>query len=311
MAALPQSYHHHPENRIYKGSNDLQVTQRYLSSGQHGSSVFTNNGIQGQQLAQISTSAFPMNNSASFMEPFLNQQSNSHLQIVKDIGRISYSLHHANSIKQSTCLHSSTNNRPVESATFPVQEQQQIDQSHTDLYVQQLHNNLYSGVRFLISGNPPVAEQNSYPAFAPVDHRYNNSSVEGDQLHNNNMSGLESDNCLTQALPSGSNTDGSLFSAISQYRQPSVHMQPGRLSPSQLVEPGNQVLPPHNFVPRPQDTNPPFSGIYGHTQNLDSSANSHEASVASLNNMNWTNFIQQNPGMPDLSGRQFRGPWTR
>jgi hypothetical protein len=112
-------------------------------------------------------------------------------------------------------------------------------------------------------------------------------------------------------LPSGSNTDGSLFSAISQYRQPSVHMQPGRLSPSQLVEPGNQILPPHNFVPRPQDTNPPFLGIYGHTQNLDSSANSHEASVASLNNMNWTNFIQQNPGMPDLSGRQFRGPWTR
>jgi hypothetical protein len=312
MAGFPQSYYHPPENRMYKGSDDLQVTQRHLSSGQQGSSVFMN-GILGQQLTQVTTSAFPMDNSASFIEPYSNQQSNGHPQIVNDIGRISYSLQHVNSFEQSTALHSSTNNYLAESAPFPGQAQQQIDQSHAGLCVQQLHNNLYSGVMLPNTGNPPVAEQHSYPAFGPVDHRYNNWSIAGDQLHNNdnNLSGLESDNCLTLDLPSGSNTDGSLFSAISQYRRPSVHMQSGRPSPSQLLEPGNQVLPPHNFVPRPQDTSPPFSGIYGHTQNVVSSTSTQVASVGSLNNMNWTNFIQQNPGMPDLMGRQFRGPWTR
>jgi hypothetical protein len=128
MAGLPQSYYHPPENRMYKGSDDLQVTQRYLSSGQQGSSVFMNS-ILGQQLTQVTTSAFPMDNSASFIEPYSNQQSNGHPQIVKDIGRISYSLQHVNSIKQSTALHSSTDNRLAESAPFPGQGQQQIDQS--------------------------------------------------------------------------------------------------------------------------------------------------------------------------------------
>ncbi|GJN07521.1 hypothetical protein PR202_ga25359 [Eleusine coracana subsp. coracana] len=255
MAGPPESYCHPPENRMYEGSDDLQVTQSYLSSGQHSSSVYMNSGILGQQLTQVTTSAFPVDNSTSFMEPFSNHQNNGHLQIVKDIRGISYSLQHANSIEQSMAFHSSTKNSLAESAPFPVHEQ-----SQSGLFVQQLHNNLYSGVRFPNSGNPPVAEQHSYPDFAPMDHRYNNWSIEGDKLHNNNLSGLESESdvCLTQVLPSGSNTDGSLFSAISQYRRPSVHMQPIRSSPSQLLEPENQILPPRNFVPRPQDTNPQF-----------------------------------------------------
>ncbi|GJN37227.1 hypothetical protein PR202_gb26186 [Eleusine coracana subsp. coracana] len=275
IAGPPESYCHRPENRMYEVSDDLQVAQSYLSSGQHSSS------------------------------------NNGHLQIVKDIRGISYSLQHANSIEQSTAFHSSTKNSLTESAPFPEQEQQLIEQSQSGLFVQQLHNNLYSGVRFPNSENPPVAEQHSYPDFAPMDHRYNNWSIEGDKLHNNNLSGLELDVCLTHVLPSGSNTDGSLFSAISQYRRPSVHRQPIRSSPSQLLEPENQVLPPRNFVTRPQDTNPPFSGIYGHNQDVASSTSSHIASVGFLNNMNWTSFIQQNPEMPDLTGRQFRGPWTR
>ncbi|XP_062188780.1 uncharacterized protein LOC133892051 isoform X2 [Phragmites australis] len=306
-----QSYYHPPENRTYKGSGDLQIRQRYLSSGQQSSS-YVDNGVLSQQLPQVTMSAFPVDNSASFIEPFSNQQSNGQLQIAKDIGMLSYSLQHANSIEQSTGLHSLANNRLAQSTPFPrpLQEQQLIYQSRPGLYVQQLHNNLYSGMRFPANGNAPIAEQHSYPAFAPKDHKYNWFS-DGNQSHENNLSGLESDNCLTQALPSGSNTDGSLFSAISQYKRPSVHMQPGMLSPSQLLEPRNQVRPPQNFLPRSQDTNAPFSDVYGHSQNVPSSPRSHAAAVGSLNNMHWTNFVHQNPGMPDFTNRQFRGPWTR
>ncbi|CAN6210079.1 unnamed protein product [Urochloa humidicola] len=130
------------------------------------------------------------------------------------------------------------------------------------------------------------------------------------QSHNNNLSGLESgNNCLTQALPSGSNTDGTLFSAISQYKQPSVHLGHVGSSPSQLLEPRNQVCLPQNFLPRIQDTNPPL--MYGYTQNMTSGTSSQVATVGS-DGSHWTNFIQQNPAMPpDFTNRPFRGPWTR
>uniref|UniRef100_A0A0A9AFG1 Uncharacterized protein n=1 Tax=Arundo donax TaxID=35708 RepID=A0A0A9AFG1_ARUDO len=310
LAAPLQPYNHPPENRMYKGSGGLQIRQRYPSSGQQSSSIYVDNRVSSQQLVQFATSAFPVDNSPSFIESFSNKQSRGEHQVAEDIGMVSYSLQHGNRIEQSAGLHSLANNHLGQSASFPrpFREQQLSEQSHAGLYLQQLHNNLYSSVRFQTNRNPPVAEQHSYTAFAPMDHRYNWS---GNQLHNNNLPGLESDNCLSQALVSGSNSDGSLFSAISQYKQPSVHMQPGGSSPSQLLEPRNQVLSHQNFVPRTQDTNPLFSGIYGHTQNVASSPSSNVASVGSLNNMQWTNFIQQNPGMPDFTNRQFRGPWTR
>ncbi|TVU39391.1 hypothetical protein EJB05_12806, partial [Eragrostis curvula] len=291
MAGPLQSYYHAPEDRMYNDSDYAELSLFRTTEF----SVYAHNDIIGQSLTQVTTSSFPVDNSTSFVDPFSNQQRNGQLQIVKDIG--TYSLQHDNGIQQSTGLHSSTNSHLVQSAPFSVQEQQLIDQSHAGLYVQQLPNNLYSGASFPNSGNPLITEQHSYDAFGPMDHRYNNWSIEGNQSHSNNLSGLALDNCLTQALPSGSNTDGSLFSAISQYRQPSGHIQPGRLSPSQLLERG--------------DTNPSFSDIYGHTQTVISSPSSHLASAGSLNNMNWTNFIQQNPGIPDLTNRQFRGPWTR
>ncbi|KAL6639396.1 hypothetical protein ACP70R_023126 [Stipagrostis hirtigluma subsp. patula] len=290
-----QSYYHPSENRAYNHvSGDLQIEQRYLSSAQQSSSIYVDNSVLTQQQAQVTTSAFPVVNSASFIEPFSSQVSNGQLQIATDIGTIN-SLEHANCIEQSTSL----------------QEQQLIDQSHDGLYMQQLHNNLYSGVRFRAKGNHPVAEQQPCHAIAPMDHRYNLFPEGNQQLHNNNSSGMESINYLTHALPSGSSNDGSLFSALSQFKQPSVHMQPGMLNPPQLLETRNQVHPAQTFSPRIRDTNPLFSDVYGYTQNVASGRGTHVASVGSLNNMHWTNFIQQNPGMPDLTNRQFQGPWTR
>uniref|UniRef100_K3ZQH1 DEUBAD domain-containing protein n=1 Tax=Setaria italica TaxID=4555 RepID=K3ZQH1_SETIT len=301
LAGPLQSHYHPPENITFNGSGNLQITQPYLSSGQRSSSVYLDNGVLSQQQDQLTTSAFIMDNPSSVIEPFSNLQSNGQLQMVKDIGAVSYPLQHANSIEQSTGLHSLANNRL---------EQQLTDQSDNCLYGQ-LHKDIYADVSFPTKVNPPISGQHSYAAFASMDHRYN-WFADGCQSHNNNLSGLESGNCLTEALPSGSNTHGTLFSAISQYKQPSLHVGHGGSSPSQLLEPRNQVCPPQNFLPRSQDTNLPFSDMYGYTQNVASGTSSQVAPVGSLDGSHWTNFIQQSPGMlPDITNRPFRGPWTR
>jgi hypothetical protein len=311
LAGPLQSHYHHPEN-INNGSGNLQITQPYLSSGQQSSSGYLDNGVLSQQQDQLATSAFIVDNPSSVIEPFSNLQSNGTLHMAKDIGAVSYSLQHANSIEPG--LHSLVNNRLAQSAPFPrsLQEQQQLtDQSDNCLYGQ-LHKDYCADVSFPTKVNPPISEQHSYAAFGSMDHRYN-WFPDGCQLHNNNnMPGLESGNCLTQALPSGSNTDGTLFSAISQYKQPSVHLGHGGSSRSQVLEPRNQVRPLQNFLPRSQDTNPPFSDMYGYTQDMASHTSSQIAPVSSMDGSHWTNFIQQNPAMaPDFTNRPFRGPWTR
>ena len=231
--------------------------------------------------------------------------------MAKDIGAASYPLQHANSIEPG--LHSLVNNRLAQSAPFPrsLQEQEQLTDQNDNCLYGQLHKDYCADVSFPTKTNPPISEQHSYAAFGPMDHRYN-WFPDGCQLHNNNMSGLESGNCLTQALPSGSNTDGTLFSAISQYKQPSVHLGHGGSSRCQVLEPRNQVRPPQNFLPRSQDTNPPFSDMHGYTQDMASRTSSQIAPVGSLDGSHWTNFIQQNPAMaPDFTNRPFRGPRTR
>ncbi|KAJ1288976.1 hypothetical protein BS78_02G130100 [Paspalum vaginatum] len=310
-----QSHYHPPDNITYNGSGALQIAQPSLSSGQQSSSVYLDNGILSQQQAPLTTSTFIVSNPAPAVEPFSNLQRNGQLQMVKDIRAVSYHpLQHANSTKQSTSLHSVTNKCLTPSALFPrsLQEQQQlIDQSDNSLYPE-LNKNYYSGESLPTKVNLPIAEQHSHAAFASMDHRYN-WFPEGCQSHNNNcnnLPGLQSGNCLTQALPSGSNTNGTLYSAISQYKQP--HMGLGGSSPSQLLERRNQVHPPQNFLPRILDANPPFLDMYGYTQNVASGASSQPAHVGSLDSSHWTNFIQQNPEMPpDFANRPFRGPWTR
>lgn len=311
--AGPRQSHYPPENKTYNDSSALQIRQQYLSSGQQSSSVYFYNGVLSQQQAPIATSTFLVDNPASAIEPFSNLQSSSQYQVVKDIGAVSYhSLQHANSIKQSTSstsMHSLVNKCLTQSALFPrsLQEQQQlIDQSDNGLYLLKNYN---ADLSFPTKVNPPISEKHSHAAFTSTDHRYN-WFPEGCQSHNNNNNLLGSGNCLTQALPSGSNTDGTLFSAISQYKQP--HMGLGGSSPSQLLEPRNQVHPPQNFVHRSLDANPPFSDMYGYTQNMASGTGSQAAPVGSLDSSRWTNLIQQNPGMtPDFANRPFRGPWTR
>ncbi|XP_066389888.1 uncharacterized protein [Miscanthus floridulus] len=315
LAGPLQSHYRPLENITYNGSGDVQIKQPYLSSGQHNSSVYLNNVILSQQQPQLATSAFPVDNPASVIEPFSNLQSNGQLGTAKDIGAVSYPFRHANSMKQSTGLHCLVNKRLAQSAPFPrlLQEQHQlIDQSDNGLYAQ-LHEDYYTDVSFPTKVNLPISEQHSYAAFDSMDHRYN-WFPQGSQSHNNNdnLLGLQSGNCLPQALPSGSSTDGTLFSAISQYKQPSVHMGHGESSHSQLIEPRNQCGPPQNFLSRSQDTNPTFPDMYGFTQNMASGTSSQVAPVGSLDSSHWTNFIQQNPGMPsDFTNRPFRGPWTR
>jgi hypothetical protein len=307
-----QSHYQPPENITFNGSGNLQITQPYPSSGQQSSSVYLDNGVLSQQQDERTPSAFIMDNPSSVIEPFSNLQSNGQLQMVRDIGAVSYPLQHANSIEQPIGLHSLANNRLVHSAPFPrsLQEQQLTDQSDKCLYGQ-LHKDIYADVSFPTKVNPPISGQHSYAAFASMDHRYN-WFPDGCQPQNNTLSGLESGNCLAEVLPSGSNTDGTLFSAISQYKQPSLHLGHGGSSPSQLLEPRNQVCPPQNFLPRSQDTNIPFSDMYGYTQNMASGMNSQAAPVGSLDGSHWTNFIQQSPGMPpDFTNKPFRGPWTR
>ncbi|CAN6223241.1 unnamed protein product [Urochloa humidicola] len=309
----PLQPHYHPPENINNGSGNLQITQPYFYSGQQSSSAYLDNGVLSQQQDQLATSAFIMDNPSSVIEPFSNlQNNNDQLQMAKDTGADSYPLQHTNSIEQSTGLHSMANNRLVQSAPFPrsLQEQHQLtDQSDNCLYGQ-LHKDYYADVSLPTKVNPPISQQHSYAAFGSMDDRYNWFS--DGQSHNNNLSGLEYGNCLTQALPSGSNTDGTLFSAVSEYKQPSVH--PGHVgsSPSQLLEPRNQVCMPQNFHPRIQDTNPPFSDMYVYAQNMASGTSSQAATVGSLDGSHWTNFIQQNPAMPpDFTNRPFRGPWTR
>ncbi|KAF2922691.1 hypothetical protein DAI22_07g132300 [Oryza sativa Japonica Group] len=300
---------------VYNGSGGLQIGHRHLPAGQQGSVVCMENGILSQQQSQVTiAAAFPMDNPASFMQPCSNRQSNGQVQTVaNDIGMLPYSLEHTDCIGQSTDLHSLDNNRFSQPTHFPspLQEQQLVDQSNSVLY-DELHKNLYSDVSFQTKGNNSILEQHSFASSGSMDHRYNRFPQEH-QPHDN-WPAMESNNCLPQALPVGSsNTDGSLFSALAQYRLPSssLHMQSGRSSPSQLLEIRNQVPMSGSFVPRTQGTNLQAPSIYGYTQNLPSSSSSHVASVGSLNNMQWTNLIQQNPGMPNLTNRQFRGPWTR
>ncbi|KAG2633550.1 hypothetical protein PVAP13_2NG263400 [Panicum virgatum] len=312
LAGPLQSHYHRPEI-INNGSGNLQITQPYLSSGQLSSSGYLDNGVLSQQQDQLTTSAFIMDNPSSVIESFSNLQSNGAIQMAKDIGAASYPLQHANSIEPG--LHSLVNNRLAQSAPFPrslqEQEQEQLTDQNDNCLYGQLHKDYCADVSFPTKTNPPISEQHSYAAFGPMDHRYN-WFPDGCQLHNNNMSGLESGNCLTQALPSGSNTDGTLFSAISQYKQPSVHLGHGGSSRSQVLEPRNQVRPPQNFLPKSQDTNPPFSDMYGYTQDMTSQTSSQIAPVGSLDGSHWTNFIQQNPAMaPDFTNKPFGGPWTR
>lgn len=313
LAGPLQSHYRPLENITYNGSGDLQIKQPFLSSGQHNSSVYLNNGILSQQQAQLATSAFAVDNPASFTEPFSTLQSNGELETAKDIGAVSYPFRHANSMKQSTGLHCLVNKRLAQSAPFPrlLQEQHQlIDQSDNGLYAQ-LHEDYYTDVSFPTKVNLQISEQHSYAD--SMDHRYN-WFPEGCQSHNNNdnLLGLQSGNCLPQALPSGSSTDGTLFSAISQYKPPSVHMGHGGSSRSQLIEPRNQFGPPQNFLSRSQDSNPMFPDMYGFTQNMTSGTSSQVAPVGFLDNSHWTNFIQQNPGMPsNFTNRPFRGPWMR
>ncbi|KAF0918335.1 hypothetical protein E2562_023406 [Oryza meyeriana var. granulata] len=301
-------------NSMYNDSGGLQIGHRHLPAGQQGSVICMENGILSQQQSQVTiASAFPMDNPASFIQPCSNRQSNGQVQTIgNDIGILPYSLEHTDCIGQSTDLHSLVNNQFSQSTQFPspLQEQRLIDQTNSVLY-DQLHKNSYSDVSFETKGNNSIIEQHSFAACGSMDQRYNCFPQEH-QPHDN-WPAMESNNCLPQALPVGSsNTDGSLFSALAQYRQPSsLHMHSGRSSPSQLLEIRNQVLLPGNFVPRTQGTNLQVPNIYGYTQNLPSSSSSHVASVGSLNNMQWTNLIQQNPGMPNLMNRQFQGPWTR
>ncbi|CAN6171927.1 unnamed protein product [Urochloa humidicola] len=311
-----------PSNNVYlqpKSSGEQMHVEDFLdvidkvAKGQQSSSAYLDNGVLSQQQDQLATSAFMMDNPSSVIEPFSNlQNNNDQLQMAKDTGADSYPLQHTNSIEQSTGLHSLANNRLVQSAPFPrsLQEQHQLTDQSDNCLNGQLHKDYYADVSLPTKVNPPISQQHSYAAFGSMDDRYNWFS--DGQSHNNNLSGLEYGNCLTQALPSGSNTNGTLFSAVSEYKQPSVH--PGHVgsSPSQLLEPRNQVCMPQNFHPRIQDTNPPFSDMYGYAQNMASGTSSQAATVGSLDGSHWTNFIQQNPAMPpDFTNRPFRGPWTR
>ncbi|NP_001350561.1 uncharacterized protein LOC112543450 [Oryza brachyantha] len=304
----------HENNSIYNGSAGLQIGDRRLPAGQQSSVICMENGILSQQQSQVTiASTFPMDNPASFIQPCSNRQSNGQVQTVADdIGMLPYSLEHTECIGQSPGLHSLVNSRFSQSNQFPssLQEHRLVDQSNSVLH-DQLHKNLYSDVSFQTKGNDSIIEQRPFAACGSTDQRYN--CIPQEHRPHDNWPAIESNNCLPHTLPVGSsNTDGSLFSALAQYRQPALlHMQSGRSSPSQLLEIRNQVPLPGNFVPRTQGTNFHVPNIYGYTQNLPSSSSSHVASVGSLNNMQWTNLIQQNPGMPNLMTRQFRGPWTR
>ncbi|ONM53494.1 uncharacterized protein [Zea mays] len=128
-----------PENMMYNDSGDLQIKQTYLSSGQHFSSVYLNNGILSHQQPQLATPAFALDNPASFIEPFSNLQSNRQPETEKDIGAVFYPFRHATNIKQSASLHCLVNKGLAQSASFPrlLQERHQlIDQSDSDLYAQ-------------------------------------------------------------------------------------------------------------------------------------------------------------------------------
>lgn len=296
LLASPLQSHYHPSNNItYNGSGDLQIKQPYLSSGQQSSSVYLNSGVLSQQQAQLATSTFTVDNPPSVIETFTNLQSNGQIQMAKDIGVLSSPFQHANSIKESTGLHSLVNKRLAQSAPFPralLEQHHLVNQGDNGLYAQ-LHEDYYADVSFPTKVKPPFSEQHSNGALALLDHKYN-WFPEGCQSHNNNdnLLGLQSGNCLPQALQSGSNTDGAVFSAVSQYKQPSLQMGHDGSSRNQLLDPRNEFCPPQNLLSRNQDTNSPFLDLYGFTQNMASGTSSQVAPVESLYSSHWTNLIQ-------------------
>ncbi|CAL5075634.1 unnamed protein product [Urochloa decumbens] len=255
---------YHPAENINSGSGDLQITQLYLTSGQQSSSVCLDNGVLSQQQAQLATSFFPVDNPASVIEPFSNPQSNGQLQ-TEDIGAVSDPLQHAYTIEQ-------------------------LVGENDDGLCGQLHED-YADASFPIKVNPPISEQHSYNAFSSMDHNRHNWFPEGCQSHNSDLSG----NCLAQALPIGSSTDGTLLSVMSQYNKPLTHME---------HKARNQVGPPQNFLPGTHEASPPISHTCDYTQNLASSGHNHVAPVGSLDNKQRANFIQQNSRMaPDFTNR--------
>ncbi|KAG8080667.1 hypothetical protein GUJ93_ZPchr0007g5985 [Zizania palustris] len=310
------SYYRPLENSMYNDYGGFQIRHRHLRGAQQGSVIGLKNDILSHQDSQVTiASAFPMDNPGSFMQQCSNRQSNGQLQIVgNNIGILPYSLEHIDRIGQPTALHSLVNNRLSQSTQFssPFQEHQMTDQSNNVLY-DQLHKDPYSDMRFSAKGNTHIDERRSSAAHGPIERNRYNCFPQEHQPHDN-WPAMESNNCLPQALPGGiTNSDGSLFSALAQYNQPpSLQMQSGRSSPGQLLEMSNQAPLSGIFFPRIQETAPRVPNIYGYVQNVPSSSSSRVASVGSVNNMQWTNLIQQNhPGMPNLMNRQFRGPWTR
>lgn len=298
------------DNRTYSDTGGSQIKHGHLSAVQHDSAIYLQNDVLRRQQAQVTVaSVLPVDNSASFVQPCSNRQSNGQLQIIAEDNGMLPSSHECRNVpKQSTDLLSVVNNRLAQFTSFStaMEGHQLIDRSHNGRYMQQIQKNLYPGVRFPTKGNSPIVEQQSFAACRSLDRRYNLFPV--DQSHN--LSGLGSNNCLTQALPGGSNIDGSLFSALVQYEQPLAHLQSGGLSSSQLPEIRNQDDPAQSFVPT-HDINSAVPNTYAYSQTLPTSQSSQVASLGSLNSMGWTNSIQQNPGMPNFMNRQFRGPWTR
>lgn len=254
--AGPLQSHDHPPEHINNGSGDLQIAQPYLASEHQSSSVCLYNGVFSQQQAQLAKSVFHVDNPASVIGPFSNPQGNGQLQI-GEIGAVSNTLQHAYTIKQL------------------------IDESDNCLCAQ-LHEDYYADadVSSPIKVNtPPVSEQHSYTASASMG-------------HNRYLSGLESGDCLAQALPVGSSTDGALLSAISQYKQTSAHIE---------HESKNQVGPSKNVLPMTHEASPPFPDTCDCNKNMASSVNS-DVATGSPDSMQFTNFIQSNPGRaPDFT----------
>ncbi|KAL6636448.1 hypothetical protein ACP70R_024020 [Stipagrostis hirtigluma subsp. patula] len=294
-----------PESSLNTGSRDLQLIHHF--SGGQATIVDMGRDIRSGQKAQVPiVAALPM------LQPCTNQHKNQ--QLVSGAKGIavapSYSLGHANGIKQSIDQYSTVNNQVSQSAPVrdPLQGQGQLlDQSHNDLYLQQLQKNLHFVAGLCTQETFPMVERQSSAARTPVD--LSGNWFRNEDTSHNNWSAMDRGVSEAQDLPRGSSADGSLFSVLSQYEQASSRVQLGAPSSNQSNETRSLVRPAQDAVPVAQNVALPTPDIYGYSsQSLPRNTGSHVD--ASRNNLQWANLTQESRGVPGPSFGQFQDPWS-
>ncbi|XP_058102846.1 uncharacterized protein LOC131246597 isoform X2 [Magnolia sinica] len=230
----------------------------------------------------------------------------------------SYPEEPTNSLKQSGLQFLTGNNCPSENGQFPGQFQEQQQQRlfedrqirEKDLYLHQImQKNMYSNGRYPTQELFSSGDIQEWPAdpvrAAPFQPPVNGGMLghnwfSGDHRARNGWSGTEVSGTTGQCLEGGSsNTDGSLFSVLSQCNKLQAHSQNKSTD-------SKQHAPARNFVSGGISGN---GDIFTFTSNQTSYSSARESSASAA--MPWTNLPRSNPGPHDSIEKPFLRSWNK